>query len=268
MDSVKTTHRMKSHGHGSPSFRLRASPRPYFVAAVFLGPLALLWTMVVVKHPDAWQGLAASGAMLLIVFAWLRRLELAIVDDALVYRTLIRTVRIPLRDIESVGFSRYSLGWRYGAVTLILSRGTRGTDEDLVINPRPFDQREFEDLRHFLEARIVGPASAAKPPIIAVSRGDLHAFETIAQAESYMEPVDVRNGEYVVFDSEGRLLVPLVASNGNRERTVLKSAESTPAHASDLRNTLLRFLAKTRFATPGMEQMDLTQLLSRMPRMR
>lgn len=223
---------------------------------------------MVVKHPDAWQGLAASGGMLLIVFAWLRRLELEIVDDAVVYRTLIKTVRIPLRDIESVRLSRYSVGLRYGAVTVILSRGTRGTAEDLVINPRPFDKSEFENLRHFLEGRIVGPASAAKPPIIADNRGDLCVFETIAQAESYMEPVDVRNGEYVVFDSGGCLLVPVVASNGNRERTVLKSAESTPAHAKVLRDALIRFLAKTRFATPGMEQMDLAQLVSRVPRTR
>jgi len=238
------------------------------LAAIFLGPLALLWTIVVVKHPAAWQGLAASSGLLLIVFAWLWRLELAIVDNALVYRTLIKTVRIPLRDIESVRFSRYSVGWRYGAVTLILSRGTRGKDEDLVINPRPFDKGEFEDLRHFIEGRIVGPAHAAKPPIIADNRGDLCVFETVAQAESYMEPVDVRNGEYVVFDSEGRLLVPVVASNGNRERTVLKSAESIPAHEKALRDALVRFLAKTRSASPSPEKMSLAQLLDLMPRQR
>ena len=247
--------------------RLRASRRPYVVAAIFLGPLALLWTIVVVKDPSAWQGLAASGVMLLIVFAWLRRLELEIVDDALVYRTLIRTVRIPLRDIESVRYSRYAFGRRYGAVSnLILSRGTRGAEQDLVINPRSFDQREFEDLKHFLEGRIAGPATAAKAPIIADNRGDVCVFETIAQAESYMEPVDVRNGEYVVFDSEGRLLLPAVASNGNRERTVLKSAESTPAHAKALREALIRFLVKTRFASPSPEKMNLAQLLDLMPR--
>jgi hypothetical protein len=195
-------------------------------------------------------------------------LELAIVDDAVVYRTLLRTVEIPLRDIESVRFSRYSAGWRYGALTFILSRGTRGADRDLVINPRPFDEREFTDLRHFLEGRIVDPATGAKPPIIADNRGDLCVFETIAQAESYMEPVDVRNGEYVVFDSEGRSLVPVVASNGNRERTVLKSAESTPAHAKALRDALIRFLAKTRFASPSPEKMSLAQLLDLMPRQR
>jgi hypothetical protein len=135
-----------------------------------------------------------------------------------------------------------------------------------VINPRPFDTREFEELRHFLEGRIVGPANAAKPPIIADNRGDLCVFETIAQAESHMEPVDVRNGEYVVFDSEGRLLVPVVASNGNRERTVLKSAESTPTHAKTLRDALIRFLAKSRFAPPSPEKMNLAQLLDLMRR--
>ena len=114
----------------------------------------------------------------------------------------------------------------------------------------------------------MGPAHAAKPPIIADNRGDLCVFETVAQAESYMEPVDVRNGEYVVFDSEGRLLVPVVASNGNRERTVLKSAESVPAHEKALRDALVRFLAKTRSASPSPEKMSLAQLLDLMPRQR
>jgi hypothetical protein len=103
-----------------------------------------------------------------------------------------------------------------------------------------------------------------KPPIIADSRGDVLVFETVALAESYMEPVDVRNGDYVVFDSEGRLLAVAVERKGRHDRTVLRPGEAIPAHASVLRETLLRFLAKTRLAAPGMEQMNLPQLLDLM----
>ena len=82
-----------------------------------------------------------------------------------------------------------------------------------------------------------------------------------------MEPVDVRRGEYQsVFDSEGLLLTPEVELEGRRERTVLKSGEATPSHATELRNTLLEFLARTKFATPGMDQLELPQLIALMPR--
>ena len=104
-----------------------------------------------------------------------------------------------------------------------------------------------------------------KPPIIADSRGDVLVFDTVALAASYMEPVDVRNGEWVAFDSEGRLLTVEVEPKGRHERTVLKPGEGIPDHASILRNTLVRYLLRTRLAAPGMEQMSLRQLIDLMP---
>jgi hypothetical protein len=104
-----------------------------------------------------------------------------------------------------------------------------------------------------------------KPPIIADNRGHTLVFETPAEAESYMEPVDVRNGEYRVFDSEGRLLMPQVDSKGRRERTTLKSAELVPTHEEEVRSILLRVLAKLRITAPGMDVMNLMQLLDLMP---
>lgn len=45
------------------------------------------------------------------------------------------------------------------------------------------------------------------PPFIVASRSEVLVFETAAAAAAYLEPIDVRNGEYLVaFDSEGRKL--------------------------------------------------------------
>ena len=105
-----------------------------------------------------------------------------------------------------------------------------------------------------------------KPPIIADNRGDLCVFDTVRWAESYMDPVDVRNGEYVVFDSEGLLLTPRVEDKDRRERIVLKPEETIPTHANDLRTKLLYFLSRTKFGSPGMEELTLAQLIVLMPR--
>lgn len=46
-----------------------------------------------------------------------------------------------------------------------------------------------------------------KMPIVAVdSGGDLCFFKSIEAAERYLEPIDVRAGEYEVFDAEGQRL--------------------------------------------------------------
>lgn len=48
-----------------------------------------------------------------------------------------------------------------------------------------------------------------RTPIKVNENGDISYFDTIEEAEAYMEPVDVENGEYVVTDADGR---PLSAS--------------------------------------------------------
>lgn len=45
-----------------------------------------------------------------------------------------------------------------------------------------------------------------RPPIFVSENGDTQIFETVAEAEAYMEPVDVENGEYLVCDADGRRL--------------------------------------------------------------
>ena len=52
-------------------------------------------------------------------------------------------------------------------------------------------------------AGVPGPV---QPPIIVVERGDVSAFESVDDARRWMEAVDVRNGAYAAYDSQGYLL--------------------------------------------------------------
>jgi len=45
-----------------------------------------------------------------------------------------------------------------------------------------------------------------KAPILIDESGDITIFDSIEDAERYMEPIDVRNGEYIARDAEGVLL--------------------------------------------------------------
>lgn len=50
-----------------------------------------------------------------------------------------------------------------------------------------------------------------KTPIYINEHGDVTTFATVDEAETYMEPIDVERGEYVVTDADGqRLSVDIV----------------------------------------------------------
>lgn len=79
-----------------------------------------------------------------------------------------------------------------------------------------------------------------RQPIIVDNFGNLLIFRSADQAERYLEPIDVLNGEYIAYDSEGRLL-RLVALN-DYDRITIEQAESTPHHGGILRDALVKFL--------------------------
>ena len=45
-----------------------------------------------------------------------------------------------------------------------------------------------------------------KTPISINENGDVSTFASVEEAETYMEPVDVERGEYIVIDADGRRL--------------------------------------------------------------
>jgi hypothetical protein len=96
------------------------------------------------------------------------------------------------------------------------------------------------------------------PPIIIVEEDcDVSVYTTVHDAEIAMEPIDVRNGIYTAYDSQGRLLRPIVEKKiykpkkwwefllwGNLEVEVvaLREAENEPLHADELRRILIDYL--------------------------
>ena len=45
-----------------------------------------------------------------------------------------------------------------------------------------------------------------RPPIVLDEHGDISFFPSVEAAARYVEPIDVRNGEYIAYDSSGFLL--------------------------------------------------------------
>ncbi len=111
-----------------------------------------------------------------------------------------------------------------------------------------------------------------KPPIIVDNRGDVGILKSVESAEKSLEPIDVLNSEYVIYDSEGRLLKASVEEKKvssvfgvpvHRESVVLSPVDQEPAHEDDLRRVLIRFLGKVSKSTEALEDYSLEQLIDR-----
>jgi hypothetical protein len=100
------------------------------------------------------------------------------------------------------------------------------------------------------------------PPIIVDNFGDTIVFETVRAAESYLEPVDVQNSEYVGYDSEGHAL--RFSLNSNTDHVVITAQEGAPTAVEALRKILIDLLT---FATGSprhqLEQMSVADLVTR-----
>jgi len=81
-----------------------------------------------------------------------------------------------------------------------------------------------------------------KAPIIANNHGDLLLFKTVERAREYLEPLDVLNDEYVLYDSEGRLLRAVAKSD--RGPIEILEAESSPMHKEILQHDIVHFLQR------------------------
>ena len=107
-----------------------------------------------------------------------------------------------------------------------------------------------------------------KFPLIANNKGDITLFDVAGQLEKYMEAIDVKNDEYVVWDADGYLIRPIVKKNRNREIIFL---EPTDQQDHDrLKLTLIDFLSGVsdgNFATKT-ATFSLHQLLNSMSKFR
>lgn len=108
-----------------------------------------------------------------------------------------------------------------------------------------------------------------KPPIFVDDSGDLLVFESVAAAEHYLEPNDIKVDKEI-YDSQGRKLkasptkgtTSFIGIPIKRESVTITSTEKEPQHESQLRYLLLKFLSKT-FKDSSFESLSTDQLVQR-----
>lgn len=82
--------------------------------------------------------------------------------------------------------------------------------------------------------------SCIDSPIIVAEGRDVALFVSVAEAESYLEPIDAADGIYRGYDAEGRLLKVEPDGSGVRVR----AAEGSPGHVGELGDLLRGFLER------------------------
>ena len=107
-----------------------------------------------------------------------------------------------------------------------------------------------------------------KPPIIVNNFGDVVFFASVADAEGWLEAIDVENNEYVAYDSEGRLVTLGVVTKqkgffSGGKRVVVERAEAEPTHALELRNTLVHFFGRVGASKDWLASAALEELVKR-----
>lgn len=111
-----------------------------------------------------------------------------------------------------------------------------------------------------------------KSPLVVNENGNLMFFASVQDAERYLEPVDVRNGEYVAYDADGRRLdlsveserVPALfgMTHDDVERVRVRAAGDAAPRPGELRAALLAFLRATGRAPAGTEGLSLHALVA------
>jgi hypothetical protein len=98
-----------------------------------------------------------------------------------------------------------------------------------------------------------------KPPIFIDEHGDITAFESVEHAELSLEAVDVRNQEYVAYDSDGKLL-----NVGVGPADSISISEISPVVDAEqgLKQALLNVFARHAPAHNELERRDLHEIVS------
>jgi hypothetical protein len=74
-------------------------------------------------------------------------------------------------------------------------------------------------------------------PIFIVDGLDVSAYGSLDEAVAGLEPVDIKNNAYVMYDAEGTLI--RLTTDGNR---ITASVDDEPKHATQLEYALREFL--------------------------
>jgi len=108
-------------------------------------------------------------------------------------------------------------------------------------------------------------------PVIVDEHGDVSFFESVEHAEGKLEAIEVRNEEFVAYDSEGRLLkLDIERAETSTffglgetmlEYVVIESARDRPNHAPQLRAALVRFFERVGVPPDDSDHVTLRELV-------
>jgi len=106
---------------------------------------------------------------------------------------------------------------------------------------------------------LVMSSTLIHPPIIVSEGGDVDVFESIEDAEKYLEPIDVKAGRFKAFDCEGRSLL----LHPTTPRVSIDAEEETPTHEEELTLLLRRFLRQVGTTDAQLESASLAELVEK-----
>lgn len=93
-----------------------------------------------------------------------------------------------------------------------------------------------------------------QPPLLIAEGLDLHLYDSVQDAALDLEAIDVQDGIYAGYDSEGRALRLTVRD----EKVEISAAEASPGHQRQLAELLRAALAAVgRPADPGADLPEL-----------
>jgi hypothetical protein len=100
-----------------------------------------------------------------------------------------------------------------------------------------------------------------KLPIIVYEHGDTMIFASVHAAENYLEAIDVLNGEYVVYDSEGSKLQLIVKSVSTK--VSIEDVIPPVKHPDTLRKILEQYLHLFNIDDASIKATSLSDLVKR-----
>jgi len=106
-------------------------------------------------------------------------------------------------------------------------------------------------------------------PIIVDERGDLDFFRSVEDAERYLEPIDIKNQEFDIFDATGRRLMGRVIEKkrrlfGGLWKPTFEAVSLQPTdlfEPNELGRRLVRFLLKLGEGSEASRDLSLPELL-------